>query len=82
MVSSSSQWEKADTDEKPKVSERTLPPWAKKWTPPVVPDPPTTEEVKEEEDNTAAPESKAGGLDWITGAVSGAPLEGSYQGEV
>lgn len=60
-----------------KATETKLPPWAKKWIPPV-PDPPPIVE-----DNPTSAETKAkpsaSGLDWITGALTGSPAEENGQ---
>lgn len=73
MTTSSTQWEEGDGEEKLKAPVTTLPPWAKKWTPPI-PDPPPADE-KEEPAVEIDAKSKVSGLDWINGAISGASAD-------
>lgn len=74
MITTETQWDEGGGEAVAKAAESKLPPWAKKWTPPPAdPAPP----VVEEQPITAAAEAKptASGLDWIGGAVSGAPTD-------
>lgn len=72
MTTSSTQWEEGDGESKARTTAVTkLPPWAKQWTP-TVPDPPAVE-ADDKSASTSDAKPSAGGLDWINGAMSGAP---------
>lgn len=77
MVTSSTQWEEGDGEEKANTPITTLPPWAKKWTPPA-PDPTPVEAEDKIQDQPAAEAANkpaASGLDWINGALLGPSVE-------
>lgn len=69
-VTIGTQWEEGGGEAVAKAPERTLPPWAKKWTPPVPEAPPPVDETPS---TLAKSTQAASGLDWITSALSGAP---------
>lgn len=74
MVTSATQWEEQGGSDASKLPTRTLPPWAKKWTPPA-PDPPAVPEKIEEACGEPDAKPRVSGLDWISGAIADAPVE-------
>ena len=74
MVSSSTQWEDGETEDRTRVPASTLPPWAARWTPPS-PDPPP--EVEETPTVESEVKPKPSGLDWIKNEMPCTPAETS-----